>query len=212
MPGLDLRFWEQASRGLLEAFRENESRLCALDGAIGDGDHGTSMVYGLTLAAEDLAGKPPADVGDLFRRIGGAFLGSVGGVTGIVFGSLFDAAGRNAAGARELDAAGLHRAFAAGLSAVKQKAKANEGDKSMVDALTPAVSALAEAAGRGPEAAEALWLASRAAAAGLEATKSMEARVGRARYQGPRALGHPDAGAASVALIFETLAAQAGTD
>jgi dihydroxyacetone kinase-like protein len=76
----------------------------------------------------------------------------------------------------------------------------------MVDALSPAVTALAEAAGEAREPAEALQLAARAAAAGLEATRSMEARVGRARYQGTRAAGHPDAGAASVALIFETLA------
>jgi len=79
----------------------------------------------------------------------------------------------------------------------------------MVDALSPAVTALGEAAGRALPPAEALQLASLAAAGGLEATKSMEARVGRARYQGARAVGHPDAGAASVVLIFETLASLA---
>ena len=209
MQGLDLSFWKAASRRLLEVFQENESRLCAYDGAIGDGDHGTSMVYGLTQASQDLTEHPPADVGELLRRIGQAFIGSVGGVTGFVFGSLFSAAGESAAGARELDAAGLQRAFAAGLAAVKQRAKVSEGDKSMVDALSPAVSALAEAAARALPPAEALLLASRAAATGLEATKSMEARVGRARYQGARALGHPDAGAASILLIFGTLASQA---
>jgi dihydroxyacetone kinase-like protein len=209
MGGLDLEFWKGASRRLLEAFTEAESRLCAYDGAIGDGDHGTSMLYGWTQADRLLAAEPPADVGRLFRQTGQAFLGSVGGVTGIVFGSLFTGAGDAASGAQELDTAGLHRAFAGGLSAVKERAKAKEGDKSMVDALAPAVTALAQAAGEGRQPAEALRLASRAAAAGLEATRSMEARVGRARYQGAKAVGHPDAGAASVALIFETLASWA---
>jgi dihydroxyacetone kinase-like protein len=203
MAGLDLPFWRAASRRLLAAFRENESRLCALDGAIGDGDHGTSMVLGFTRANENLENQPPADAGDLFRRLGQAFVDSVGGVTGIVFGSLFLAVGE------ELDSAGLHRALAAGLEAVKRKAKVQEGDKSMVDALAPAVTALADAAARALPAAEALALAARAAAAGLESTQAMPARVGRARYQGARAIGHPDAGAASVALIFETLSSLA---
>lgn len=209
MPGLELAFWRAAGRRLLEVFRENEGRLCTYDGAIGDGDHGTSMVLGLTRAEQELAERPPVDVGDLLRRLGRAFIDGVGGVTGIVFGSLFLAAGDSAAGARELDTAGLHGALAAGLAAVKQKAKVREGDKSMVDALAPAVSALAEAANGALQPSEALWLASRAAAGGLEATKSMEARVGRARYQGARAVGHPDAGAASIALLFETLASAA---
>jgi dihydroxyacetone kinase-like protein len=209
MAGLDLAFWRAASRRLAEGFRENESRLCALDGAIGDGDHGTSMLLGLTRAEQELDRRPPADVGELLRSIGQAFLDEVGGVTGIVFGSLFLAAGEDSGPAQELDAAGLRRALAAGLEAVKRKAKVQEGDKSMVDALAPAVTALAEAAARALPAAEALALAARAAKAGLEATKAMEARVGRARYQGARAIGHSDAGAASIVLIFETLAAQA---
>jgi len=210
MKGLGLAFWKGASRRLLEAFAENEGRLCGYDGAIGDGDHGTSMLLGLTQADKRLSERPPADVGELLWQIGQAFLGNVGGVTGFVFGSLFTGAGESAAGARELDTAGLHRVFAAGLSAVKARAKASEGDKSMVDALSPAVAALAEAAGEAREPVEALHLAARAAAAGLEATRSMEARVGRDRYQGARAVGHPDAGAASVTLIFQTLASAAG--
>jgi dihydroxyacetone kinase-like protein len=209
MAGLDLDFWRAAGRGLLEAFRENEGRLCAYDGAIGDGDHGTSMVLGLTRAEQDLSRRPPVNVGELLQRVGQAFVDSVGGVTGIVFGSLFRAAGKAAGAAQELDTEGLHRAFGAGLEAVKQRAKVREGDKSMVDALSPAVTALGEAAASALPFAQALSLASRAADGGLEATKSMEARVGRARYQGARAVGHPDAGAASVALIFETLSSLA---
>jgi dihydroxyacetone kinase-like protein len=209
MKALGLEFWKGASRRLMEAFAENEGRLCGYDGAIGDGDHGTSMLLGLTQAYSQLSARPPADVGELLRQMGQAFLGNVGGVTGFVFGSMFTGAGESAAGTRELDTAGLHRVFAAALSAVKKRAKASEGDKSMVDALSPAVTALADAAAEAREPVEALRLAARAAAVGLEATRAMEARVGRARYQAAKAVGHPDAGAASVALIFEILASWA---
>jgi dihydroxyacetone kinase-like protein len=89
MKGLGLEYWEAASRRLLEVFTENEGLLCAYDGAIGDGDHGTSMLLGLSQAVKRLDERPPADVGELLRQTGQAFLGSVGGVTGFVFGSLF---------------------------------------------------------------------------------------------------------------------------
>ena len=209
MKTLDLEFWKRALAVLLDAFAANEGRLCAYDGAIGDGDHGSSMVRGFAEARKSADQDPPADVGELFGRIGEAFLGGVGGVTGVVFGTLFLSAGRNAAGKRDVDTQGLHAMLAAGLAAVVERGSVREGDKSMLDALSPAVTALARAARENREPVEALGLAGRAAAEGLEATRSMVAKVGRARYQGDKAVGHLDAGAASVALIFETLAAGA---
>lgn len=209
MSPLNLEFWKRASRGLADAFAANETRLCDYDGAIGDGDHGTSMLRGFTEARESLESNPPGDVGELFGRIGETFLESVGGVTGVVFGTLFTAAGEPAAGRNAVDARDLHGMLASGLAAVVKRGGVKEGDKSMVDALAPAVTALAAAAGEDKDPATALTLAGRAAAAGMEATRGMVARVGRARYQGEKAVGHVDAGAASVALIFETLAAGA---
>ncbi len=210
MGELDRGFWLAAVDGLVDAFAEAELRLCGYDGAIGDGDHGTSMLHGFREARESLRGKPAADAAEVVRRVGEAVLENVGGVTGVVFGSLFDAAGESAAGLAATDAATLERMFAAGLAAAKKRGNAVEGDKTMVDALAPAVAALAAAAEAGEAAEGALTRAARAAAAGMEATVAMEAKAGRARYQAGKGKGHVDPGAASVCLIFQTLAGTAG--
>ncbi len=152
----------------------------------------------------------PADCGDLFSRTGQAFIENVGGVTGVVFGSMFDAAGQALPGVTCLDSADLHRMFAAGLAAAMKRGKAAPGDKSMVDSLFPAVEALRAAAERGEPADAALARAARAAEAGMEATIPLEAKVGRARYQPGKGAGHVDAGAASVSLLFQALAQAAG--
>ncbi len=210
MKDLDRGFWLAAVDGLVDAFAGAELRLCGYDAAVGDGDHGTSMLRGFREARESLQGKPAADAGEVLRRIGEAFLENVGGVTGVVFGSFFDAAGRSAAGLAATDAAAVHRLCAAGLAAARKRGNAAEGDKTMVDALAPAVAALAAAAEAAEGAEGALAQAARAAAEGMEATVAMEARVGRARYQSGKGKGHVDAGAASVCLIFQTLARTAG--
>jgi dihydroxyacetone kinase-like protein len=208
---LGLEFWMRALDQLVAAFEEAEVRLCAYDGAIGDGDHGTSMLGGFLEAQKSLRGTPPADCGDVFRRTGRAFLDTVGGVTGVVFGSVFEAAGENAAGLNGLDAGALCRAFTAGLAAAKKRGRAAEGDKSMVDALAPAAEALRSAAENGESAGTALAHAALAAEEGTKATIQMEAKVGRARYQPGKGAGHVDAGASSVCLIFQTLARAAAS-
>ena len=211
MKVLDLVFWLGTVDSLAAAFEKAEGRLCALDGAIGDGDHGTSMLGGFREAQRSLRGVPVADCGEVFRGIGRAFLENVGGVTGVVFGSAFDAAGESAAGLRALDAEALCRAFASGLAAVKKRGRAAEGDKSMVDALSPAVEALRISAGKGESAGAALAQAARSAEAGMKATIPMEAKVGRGRYQPAKGAGHLDAGAASVCLLFQTISSAAAS-
>lgn len=206
MTTLGLEFWVRAVDGLVAAFAESEVRLCGYDGAIGDGDHGTSMLGGLREARESLAREPPADCGDLFSRIGRAFIDTVGGVTGVVFGSMFDAAGQAAPGLPGLQTGDLHRMFAAGVAQAMKRGKAAPGDKSMVDSLAPAVEALRAAAKSGDSADAALARAARAAETGMEATIPLQAKVGRARAQPEKGAGHVDAGAASVCLIFQTLA------
>jgi dihydroxyacetone kinase-like protein len=208
---LDHGFWAAAVDALAAAFTDAEVTLCGYDGAIGDGDHGTSMRLGFQEAQARLrtAAAPASSPSEILGTVGEAFIDTVGGVTGVVFGSLFLSAGESAAGAPGLDAAGLHRAFASGLSAVKQRGKVTEGDKSMVDALSPAVTALRAAADSGQPVHRALQAAARAAGEGRDATTSMEGKVGRARTQPARGRGHVDAGAASVALVFQTLAALA---
>jgi len=208
---LALEFWRRAVDSLVAAFTEAEVRLCGYDGAIGDGDHGTSMLGGFRAAQKCLADEPAADCGDLFRRTGRAFIENVGGVTGVVFGSMFDAAGQAAPGLPGLDAGDLHRMFAAGMAAAMKRGKAAPGDKSMVDSLCPAVEALRAAAEGGEPAEAALAQAARAAEEGMGATIPMQAKVGRARYQPGKGTGHVDAGAASVCLLFRTLAQAAGS-
>jgi len=206
MSALNGDFWTGAVERLAAAFEEHEARLCSYDGAVGDGDHGTSMLRGFQEARDSLREAPAAGAGDVIRRTGEAFLENVGGVTGIVFGSLFIAAGEGAAGAGSLDAAALHSMFARGLAAVRRRGNAAEGDKTMVDALSPAVGALRAAAEAGDTAEEALAAAAQAAEAGMNATIPMEARVGRARYQAGKGRGYVDAGAASICLLFQVLA------
>jgi dihydroxyacetone kinase-like protein len=209
---LGLELWTRALEGLVAAFADAEVRLCGYDGAIGDGDHGTSVFSGFRETQKSCAGRPAADCGELFCRMGQAFIENVGGVTGIVFGSMFDAAGKSAGGLSGLGTGDLHRMFAAGLAAAMRRGKAAPGDKSMVDALTPAVEALRTASARGEEPDAALAQAAIAAEAGMAATVPMEAKVGRARYQPGKGAGHVDAGAASVCLLFQTLARAAAAE
>jgi phosphoenolpyruvate---glycerone phosphotransferase subunit DhaL len=208
---LDCSFWSAAVDALAVAFEESEVRLCGYDGAVGDGDHGTSMLLGFHQGQASLREAPAVDVGEVLRRVGEAFIDNVGGVTGVVFGSMFTAAGQGAAGLASTDAAALHRLFADGLAAAKNRGKVSEGDKTMVDALSPAVEALRSAAEAGLGPGAALGRAAAAAEAGMNATIPMEARAGRARYQAGKGAGHVDAGAASMCLIFQVLSTAAGT-
>jgi dihydroxyacetone kinase-like protein len=206
MKTLGLEYWARAVDLLAAAFTGAESRLCGYDGATGDGDHGTSMRSGFLEAQESLRLAPAADCGEALQAMGKAFLDNVGGVTGVVFGSMFMAAGESAAGEHEMNARELCRAFSVGLAAVKKRGRAAEGDKSMVDALSPAVDALLRAAEGGDSVEAALAQAAQAAEEGMRATIPMEGKVGRARSQPAKGAGHVDAGAASVCLIFQTLA------
>lgn len=205
MSTLDREFWIGFVDRLVAAFEENEIRLCGYDGATGDGDHGTSILRGFREAQKSLLAAPAADVGEVIRRTGEAFLENVGGVTGIVFGSLFVAVGEAGVGLPCTDTAALYRMLLLGLAAVKRRGNAAEGDKTMVDALSPAVAALRTGAEDGDPVETALAKAARAAEAGMEATVPMEAKVGRARYQSGKGSGHIDAGAASICLFFQTL-------
>jgi dihydroxyacetone kinase-like protein len=203
---LDVGYWKRALRDVGREVEARRQWLCELDGAIGDGDHGTSMALGFRKVAERLDAEEFADVGAVLRAAGMTLVSSVGGVTGVIFGTLFMGAAGPAGGKEGVGARDLASMLAASLEAVKQRGKVQPGDKSMLDALAPAVKALQGAADEGADATEALARAGRAAAEGAENTREMVARVGRARYQGEKAVGHVDAGAASTALIFETLA------
>jgi len=178
--------------------------LTQLDAAIGDGDHGINMNRGFeavtkALAAQD-ASLPP---GRILVLAGKTLVSTVGGASGPLWGSFFRGAGRALGDAQEVQPDELRDALAAGVAAVRDLGAAAPGDKTMVDALAPALDALAAAPGDYGRAAE-------AAEEGARATVPLQARKGRASYLGERSIGHEDPGAASAALVMRSLARAAG--
>lgn len=191
---------------LADVLAEQAGELTRLDSAIGDADHGTNMDRGFRAVRERALSQDGADVATLFRQTGMALVSTVGGAGGPLYGTLFLRMAQSATGKDGLTVADLRDALAAGLGGVVERGKAQPGDKTMVDALGPAVQALDAAVARGGEPAEALREAARAARRGAEETIPMQARRGRASYLGERSVGHQDPGATSSALLVETLA------
>jgi phosphoenolpyruvate---glycerone phosphotransferase subunit DhaL len=181
---------------------ERKGELTKLDQAIGDGDHGTNMDRGLRKAVEKLDAVEGEDIGAALKAVGMALVSSVGGAGGPLYGTFFLQAGQSAAGRSELDAQGFADAVRAGVDGVRARGKAEPGDKTMLDALTPAADALAE----GGELPEAAARAADAAEDGMRATTPMVARKGRASYLGERSAGHQDPGATSSALMMRAAA------
>ena len=189
----------------------NEERLSSLDAACGDGDHGVSMARGFRAVAAKLESEVYESPAALLRAVGMTLVSSIGGATGPLMGTLFLEAGKVLEGAEVpahagIDTRSLAAAFRAGLEGVRRRGGAKPGEKTMVDALLPAVEALEAAAKVGESPAAALARAAQAARAGAEATAGMVAGQGKARYLGQRAVGHEDAGANSIAFIFEAFA------
>jgi dihydroxyacetone kinase-like protein len=206
MEKLNLDYWRKAFANLATAFHDEKVFLCQLDGAIGDGDHGASMARGFAEAEKALTGLGESpDVAHLFRTAGNAFLSKVGGVSGVIFGTLLIEAGKKAAGRTEIDAPTLAAMLENALEAIKKKGKVAEGDKSMVDALAPAVRCLRQRAAQDSDLKGVLSALEESARQGSEATRTMAAKVGRVRYQKEKGVGHVDPGSASVAILFRTL-------
>jgi dihydroxyacetone kinase-like protein len=194
-------------RRFADAVAEHRTELVRLDTAIGDGDHGTNMDRGMRKAVEKLDSTGGGDIGADLKAVGMALVSSVGGAAGPLYGTLFLQMGTATAGRAELDLDGWAAAVEAGLKGVQARGKAEPGDKTMIDALLPAVDALRE----GGEAGDALRRAADAAEQGMKATVEMEARKGRASYLGPRSVGHQDPGATSSYLLMRA-AQEAFTD
>lgn len=185
-------------RAFARLVAENEDELTRLDAAIGDADHGANMNRGLTAAAATL--DEPASAGPRLTKVGMTLISTVGGAAGPLFGTFFLRMG-TALGDQDTPAA-LAEALRAGLGGVVQRGKAEAGDKTMYDALAPAVAALEAAIAAGEPLADALAAASKAADDGCTATIPLVARKGRASYLGERSVGHQDPGATTVSLFF----------
>jgi len=185
--------------------RAERDRLVQLDSAIGDGDHGTNMARGFEAVVQALGvdnGSPP---GRLLIIAGRTLVSTVGGASGPLWGSALRSGGRVLGDQATFDGAQLAEVLAAALASVKDLGTAALGDKTMVDALEPAVDTLRARIGEGESLAQALDEAAQAAEAGMRATIPMQARKGRASYLGERSVGHQDLGATSTALIIRAL-------
>jgi phosphoenolpyruvate---glycerone phosphotransferase subunit DhaL len=195
--------WVRSAAGAIE---EQAPALTKLDSAIGDGDHGTNMNRGLKAAVQRLDGLEADDFGSVFKAVGMALIGKVGGASGPLYGSLFLGMGKELGDAAEVEDERLAAALRAGYDSVVARGKAQLEDKTMLDAWHPALEALDAALAGGEELGPALDEATAAAEAGMRATIPMIARKGRASYLGERSRDHQDPGATSTALLLRTLA------
>ncbi len=191
---------------IAESVKDRRDYLTQLDAAIGDGDHGVNMDRGFEAVGKALAGQdgslPP---GTLLTVAGKTLVSTVGGASGPLWGTAFRRAGRALGDREELDGRDLVVALRAALDGVVELGAAQPGDKTMVDALGPAVDALESALDAGEPLEAALAAATEAAESGAKATVPLQARKGRASYLGERSIGHQDPGATSAALIMAAL-------
>lgn len=197
-----LRRWLAAAA---DAVHDRRHHLTQLDAAIGDADHGANLDRGFTAVAEQLRvddGLPP---GKVLMTAGQTLISTVGGASGPLWGTALRRAGRVLGNDEEFGGAELAAALEAALAGVVQLGAAEEGDKTMVDALAPAVRALRERLDAGEEVDAAVLAAREAAEEGMRATVPLRARKGRASYLGERSIGHQDPGATSTALIIVAL-------
>lgn len=207
MAALDTAALADWIRRFRDVIAEKRDWLTELDSAIGDADHGANMSRGMDAVVAKLDGGVPGTVDELLKAVGMTLVSSVGGASGPLYGTLFLRMGMTAGPVAELDGAGLAAALRAGLEGIVARGKAEAGDKTMFDAMAPAVDAFDAALAGGSDVGAASAAAAEAAAAGRDATEPLVARKGRASYLGERSAGHLDPGAASTTLLFETLAA-----
>nr|WP_315301583.1 dihydroxyacetone kinase subunit DhaL [Schaalia odontolytica] len=183
--------------------------LVDLDRAIGDGDHGENMDRGFKAALEALGQAQPASVAEVLKTVAKTLMSTVGGAAGPLYGTAFLRASK-AAGEGDLDGAGVAAVIAGALDGIQARGKATTGEKTMVDAWTPALEAARAAAESGSDPAAVLEAAATAAEAGAAATEPLRATKGRASYLGERSIGHLDPGAVSTSLILRAAVRAAG--
>lgn len=198
-----VRSWLAASA---VAIREQRDYLTQLDAAIGDADHGANMDRGFTAVVERLDGEASSEPpGKLLLTAGSTLVSTVGGASGPLWGTALRRAGRVLGEAEVFGPEELVAALDAALAGVVDLGAASEGEKTMVDALAPAVRVLRERVETGAGLADALAAAREAGEEGMRATVPLQARKGRASYLGERSIGHQDPGATSTALILAAL-------
>jgi dihydroxyacetone kinase-like protein len=193
---LDAAFFVRWMVTLAASVDQEADRLTELDSAIGDADHGSNMQRGFAAVVTTLEAEPPATPGAVLIAAGRQLISTVGGASGPLYGTLLRRSGKTLGEEAQVTAAQLQAALESGVAGVRQLGGAAPGDKTMLDALVPAVEALSTSFDAAAEAAE----------KGALATVPLQARRGRASYLGERSIGHQDPGATSSALVFAALA------
>lgn len=199
---------EQLKSAILYVARkivESEPYLTEIDLKIGDGDHGTGMKLGFSQVLKALANYEPVSCDDVFRLTGMTLLDTMGGASGVLFGTVFISGLTKRQPKQEFTLKDFAEIFSQSLDALKQRGKAKVGDKTMVDAFEPAVHALIDASSKDLSFAEGFASAAESARKGMELTKTLKARFGRAKYFGEKAIGLQDAGATSIYIIFRSM-------
>lgn len=197
--------WLQRSADVLRA---QKTYLTDLDSAIGDADHGINMDRGFTIVIERLPSVADKDIGTILKTVGMALVSTVGGASGPLYGTAFLRAGTALAGKQEMQPEDLVTGFAAAVEGIQQRGRAQAGEKTMLDALLPALEALRGAVNGGKSIPDALRAAEEAAKAGVATTIPMLATKGRASYLGERSVGHQDPGATSSWLLIRAMQTQ----
>ena len=193
-------------KGCANVLGENREYLIDLDAAIGDADHGANMDRGFKAVMTKMPDMSDKDIGTVFKTVGMTLLSTVGGAGGPLYGTFFIQAGMKSAGKMELTLEDWTVAMDAALAGIVMRGKAELGDKTMVDALTPALNALKQALQDNISMHQALMIAADAAREGMVGTIPLVARKGRASYLGERSAGHQDPGATSSYLLLKTAA------
>ena len=193
-------------KAVASVISEKSTYLTELDAAIGDADHGANMDRGFKAVMKKMPEISDKDIGTIFKTVGMTLISTVGGAGGPLYGTFFLQIGMKTAGKMELNLTDWTDALEAALNGVIMRGKAELGDKTMVDALTPAVATLKQSLPEGQPINRALELSAEAARQGMEGTIPLVARKGRASYLGERSAGHQDPGATSSFLILQTAA------
>jgi len=191
----------QMLESAVDQIRANHEMLSRLDAAVGDGDHGTTILRTMEAVANAITENPGTDLKELLAKIAWDVMNCDGGSTGPLLGSFFLGMSDAVAGKTDLDCPAVVAMFEGGILKLAKQSRAKVGDKTMMDAFLPALDALQAAAPSG-SIHNALQQAAAAAATGAEATKPLQAKFGRARNLGERVIGHADPGAVSVSLLF----------
>src|SRR5215213_9864980 len=206
MGDVDLSLLTGWVREFARVIGEKAEYLTDLDAAVGDADHGINMDRGMRAVVDALDANAPADMAALCKLVGMTLVKSVGGASGPLYGTFFLRMAPALGSGDSVDAADFAKALRAGVEGVVQRGRAEAGDKTMFDALAPALDALDAALASGEDLSAALADATVAAEKGRDATESMVARKGRASYLGQRSVGHIDPGATSAAMLIAAAA------